>query len=417
MSGQHSITPGTELPGNHVPLEPDECPQSYRGSIRATRLTLPDFFENVAPTNRAANRWLIQARWPDGPRCAHCGSRDVQEEVPQDEEVEIWFRCNLCERFFTVRTNHFTAYPDVSCRQWLLAIYLTVSEPRFWSETQIADFLGLDETKTGLVIHAIHLQMQLPDPHPLESVGRKFEADEACWPKHMNSAAGERFAQRLYTLLVLERATGQVRIEVVANRDCKTLVDFLKRSGLRVGDYLNVDGLIAYVPAAWSLLLKLRRVFHDVCRWVSVDNPEVHINGAESCFAWMRHALSRIEISQENLARYVAQVEFMINHREVPVIERIRVLASREHGPLTPERIEAERSRFAPEAPRPALGQPQTLGMEEPLYEKSQRSSSQGQGQSRSQGELRKGRQVPTAESRPAFGGRQDDAPPGRQRR
>ena len=83
----------------------------------------------------------------------------------------------------------------------------------------------------------------------------------------------------------------------------------------------------------------------------------------------MRDALSRIEVSQENLARYVAQVEFMINHRAVPVIDRIRVLVSREHGPLTPERIEAEWSRFAPEDPRPELGQPRTLGIEEPLYE------------------------------------------------
>ena len=82
-----------------------------------------------------------------------------------------------------------------------------------------------------------------------------------------------------------------------------------------------------------------------------MDDPAVHINGAESCFAWMRQALRRIDISQENLTRYVAQAELILNRREVPVIDRMRELASREHGSLTPGRIRAERYRFAPRTP------------------------------------------------------------------
>ena len=64
----------------------------------------------------------------------------------------------------------------------------------------------------------------------------------------------------------------------------------------------------------------------------------------------------RTEISQENLARYAAHVEFMINRREIPVLDRMQELASREHGSLTPERITVERNRFAPRTPsEPAI--------------------------------------------------------------
>ena len=352
MNGRYLTTDAKNRSRNDNVPDQGHSPPSSREIIRSTRLTLPDFFDTVAPTMRKAERWVIQWRWPDGAHCPHCGSPDVEEEAPQTEEAETRFRCGSCGRFFTVRTHHFTAYPPVSFRHWLLAMYLMVSEPKFRSEAQIAHFLGLDHQTTSLVIHAIHLQMMVPDPLPLESVAGVFEADEACWPKHMDSADGERFAQRLYTVLVLDRASRQVRIWVVRDRATKTMVPILARSGVGQDSTLNSDGLDVYKVAARFLLARHRWVNHTEYEYVSVDDPTVHINGAESCFAWMRHALRRIEISQENLARYVAQAEFMFNQRYVPVLDRMRELVSREHGSLTPERITAERNRFAPRTPR-----------------------------------------------------------------
>ena len=92
-------------------------------------------------------------------------------------------------------------------------------------------------------------------------------------------------------------------------------------------------------------------VNHSAYAYVNMDDRNIHINCAESCLGWVRRALSHVEISQENLTRYVAQAEFMFNRREVPVIDRMGELASREHGVLTPERIAAEQSRFAPQTP------------------------------------------------------------------
>ena len=353
MSGLYPTTDATNRSQNHNVPDQGHRPPSSREIIRRTRLTLPNFFDTVASTKRAAERLLIKYRWPYGPRCPHCDSPDVGEERPQNEEAETRFRCTSCSSFFTVRTNHFTAYPAVSFCQWLLAMYLMVSEPKFRSEARIADFLGLDHRTTSLVIHAIHLQMQVPDPPPLESVPGVFEVDEAYCPKHMGSAEGERFAQRLYTVLVLDRTSRQVRIWVTRDRTAMTMLRILLRSGVGPGCTLYSDGLYVYrLAARWLLLARHCWVNHTEYEYVSVDDPAVHINGAESCFAWMRHALRRIEISQENLARYVAQAEFMFNQRYVPVLDRMRELVSREHGSLTPERITAERNRFAPRTPR-----------------------------------------------------------------
>ena len=362
MSGLYLTTDAKNHPRNNVP-DRGHPPPSGRKLIRWTRLTLPEFFKTVAPNDRTAQRVLIKWRWPDGARCPHCDSRDVEEERPQDEAAEIRFRCRSCSRFFTVRTGHFTAYPEaVSLQQWLLAMYLMVSKPRFWSEEQIAHFLGLDHLTTALVIHAIHLQMQAPDPPslrgilvptpPPESAGRTFEADEALWPKHWNSAVGERFQQRLYTVVVLDRKSRQVRIRVTRDRTTLTILRILLRSGVGPDSILYSDGLYVYRLAARYLLARHYWVNHGIYEYVSIDDPDTHINGAESCIGWMRQALRRIEISQENLTRYTTHVEYMINRREVPVLDRMQELASREHGSLTAERIRAERDRFAPRPPR-----------------------------------------------------------------
>ena len=363
MSSQYTITNAKTCPRHHNIPDLGHWFPSSPELIRTTRLTLPNFFETVAPTERAGDQLLVQWRWPDGVRCPHCGSAHIGKETPPDEDAETRFRCASCGGSFTVRTDHFTAYPEtVSLQRWLLAMYLMVSEPRFRSEEQIALFLGLDQLTTSLVVHAIHLQMQAPEPPslrgmliptppPPDSAERTFEADEALWPKHWDSSDGERFQQRLYTVLVLDRASRQVRIRVTRDRTALTMLRILVQSGVGPGSILYSDGLYVYRLAARWLLAKHSWVNHTICEYVNVVDPDIHINGAESCFAWMRQALHRIEISQENLARYAAHVEFMINRREVPVRDRLRELASREHGSLTPERIRAERDRFASKSP------------------------------------------------------------------
>ena len=163
--------------------------------------------------------------------------------------------------------------------------------------------------------------------------------------------------QRLYTVVVLERASRQVRVWVVSERGKETLVAILRRSGVRGGCTLYSDGWVGYEGVGQELMIKHCWVNHGAYEFVNMDDPDNHINGAESAFAWTRRALGRIEISQENLTRYVAQVEFVFNRRQVPVIERMGELASREHGCLTPERIAAAQSRFAP--PTPSVFQPE----------------------------------------------------------
>ena len=306
----------------------------------------------MADSEATAEQTMIKVRWPKGLRCPDCNSPDMRKD-PRDDGSTTKFQCGACAKTFTVRTNHFTEYPAaVPLQTWLLALYLMVSEPKFLSERQMAHYLGVDQETAYLMIHSIHLQMRNADPIPLGSLGGvlKIEVDESFWPKHWNSAAAERFTRRLYMIVALERSSGQVRTKVVSERTVTAMLRFLSSHGAGAASvlYLYTDGLNLYATLA-DLIRGINGVVnHSIKRYVDPVHPDIHINGAESYFAWARRALSDIEFSQENLARYTDHVEFMFNHRKVPVVARMEKLISREHGALTPGRIQTEQRRFPP---------------------------------------------------------------------
>ena len=360
MDSKHSNSTSASGAQLLAGLAGQQC--SHRQMDCRTRLPLPEFVEKMAQTPTAAEQTMIKARWRDGIRCPHCNSADIRKEGARDEGGATRFRCGPCAKTFTVRTKHFTEYPTtVPLQTWLVALYLMVSEPRFLSEQQMAHYLGVDQATAHLMIHCIHWQMRGTDPIPLGSSMEvlKAEMDESYWPKHWNSAAGERFTRQLYMIALLDRSSRQVRTTVVSARTVEKMLSFLRSHDLGEASalYLMTDGLRRYE----TLVLLLSRICglhgvavihgvadHSAKAYVNPDDPDIHVNGAESFFAWARRALSNVEYSQENLARYTDHVEFMFNHRLVPVAERMARLMSRENGPLTPGRIQAERHRFPP---------------------------------------------------------------------
>ena len=51
--------------------------KSYREGLSLDRLF------RVFPTDEAAEAWFTAERWPDGPYCPHCGSRNIQCGIAQ----------------------------------------------------------------------------------------------------------------------------------------------------------------------------------------------------------------------------------------------------------------------------------------------------------------------------------------------
>ena len=47
---------------------------------------------NMFPNDEAAEKWITEQRWPDGPYCPHCGSLNVQSGI---KHSSMTHRCRL----------------------------------------------------------------------------------------------------------------------------------------------------------------------------------------------------------------------------------------------------------------------------------------------------------------------------------
>ena len=74
------------------------------------------------PDDESAASWIVGARWPDGPKCPHCGSDRVQAGAAHPT---MPFRCCACRKRFSVRTGTVMADSKLGYQVWVaIATYL-----------------------------------------------------------------------------------------------------------------------------------------------------------------------------------------------------------------------------------------------------------------------------------------------------
>ena len=54
------------------------------------------------PDDRAAERWFVTWRWPEGVECPRCDSKDIQERQTRKPQP---YRCRSCRKDFSVKTD------------------------------------------------------------------------------------------------------------------------------------------------------------------------------------------------------------------------------------------------------------------------------------------------------------------------
>ena len=54
--------------------------------------------------DEAAHEWLVNARWPEGIRCAYCNSDRISNRTSASGRIPQ-FHCKDCESNFTVKTG------------------------------------------------------------------------------------------------------------------------------------------------------------------------------------------------------------------------------------------------------------------------------------------------------------------------
>ena len=75
--------------------------QKAPGKHYRTGISLMKLFE-MFPDNETAMQWFVEARWPDGIRCAYCESENVQTNAAHKT---MPYRCHDCKKKFSPKSN------------------------------------------------------------------------------------------------------------------------------------------------------------------------------------------------------------------------------------------------------------------------------------------------------------------------
>ena len=169
------------------PMSKPNPGRSHRAGI-----TIAELFR-MYPDGRAAERWFIEQRWPDGIACHYCGSMNVQTGCAHKT---MPFRCRTCRKRFSVRTGTVMQSSKLRCQVWLIAMYLMTTSLKGVSSMKLHRDLGITQKS------AWHLAHRLRETWKRDGNGAFFgpvEADEN-WvggkAKSMSNRRRKEFAGR-----------------------------------------------------------------------------------------------------------------------------------------------------------------------------------------------------------------------------
>ena len=104
------------------------------------------------PDDPAAGEWFAAMRWPDGPQCPHCASRNVLSGAAHPC---MPYRCRGCDKRFSVRTGSVMADSKLGCQVWAVAIYLLSTALQGVSSMKLHRDLGISQKSAWHLAHRI----------------------------------------------------------------------------------------------------------------------------------------------------------------------------------------------------------------------------------------------------------------------
>ena len=303
--------------------------RSGPGNAYRRGITIEELGEMFA-TDRKAERWLIEARWPGGIYCPRCGSDRVQKRTTHPTMPH---RCRACRRFFSVRTDTPLENSNLSYRKWAIAIYLMAAGIKGVSSMRLSRDLGIKQQSAWHLGHRIRECFHdLP-----ELFDGPVEFDEAyIGGKERNKHADKKLHEdwidgKTIVAGARDRATRQVNVQVVPSNTRYQIERFTRGKAEPEALVFTDDS------AAYERLENHFTVTHS--RGQYVDGP-IYTNGLESFWALMKRGIMGIyhHWSRRHLPRYLNEFAGRNNIRELDTELRMIVMVQGMVGRALPYR-------------------------------------------------------------------------------
>ena len=281
-------------------------------------------------TEDEARAILEGIRWPNGPVCPHCESKEVTRLHPKSAKVrDGLIQCNSCRGQFTVTVGTIMHRSHITLRQWVQAFYSMCSHKKGVSALQLQRNLGLHSYKSAW--HLAHRIRAAMKQDPLASLLQGVvEVDEA----YIGGKPRKGKRDQSGDLIVNKRGRGTRKVPVVAlvERDGRVrtrVVEHVTADNLKTAIRENVNPKAGIQTDDLNLYEGIGQEFaggHQMVnhRQGEYARGEVNTNSAESFFALLKRGVHGTfhHISKQHLHRYCDEFSFRWDYRKVNDGER-----------------------------------------------------------------------------------------------
>jgi transposase-like protein len=317
----------------------------------AADLNLHTLSELFVDENKARD-FFEQNRWPNGPICPHCESKEVYrltaKEGSKHPAPRGTYKCAKCRQKFTARIGTILEDSKIPYCKFIMAVHLMTSSKKGISSHQMARELGITQKSAWFLNHRIREAMKKePMAGMLHGV---VEVDETYvggkprsgWkrpPKPKLGPTDSKFAAparnpkggrgrgtKKAPVMVLVERGGGVRCAPVHRVTAKELgqqieVNVAKDALLITDDFRSYTSVGRRHPGGHEVI---RHADGEYAR-TRDDGLRVHTNTAESFFALLKRGHYGIfhQLSKKHLHRYCTEFGFRWSLRKVKDGERM----------------------------------------------------------------------------------------------
>jgi transposase-like protein len=284
---------------------------------------------SAVPDEQAAIDHFTAIRWRNGALCPYCGSTKVYHF--SDRKTH---KCGDCRQRFSIKVGTIFEDSKIPLRKWLMAIWLITSHKKGIASTQLARDISVTQKTAWFMLHRLrHAAMTKSFNAPLKG---SVEADETfVGGREANKHASKRQHKgrggvgKAIVMGLLER-DGELRAGVVENVKAATL-EFVVRANVLPGANLYTDEAAGYR----GLDGEYHTVNHGAGEYVG--HYHAHTNGIEGVWALLKRQIIGIHhwVSPKHLNRYVDEMSWRYNRREMAEGARVNALIAAADGRLT----------------------------------------------------------------------------------